>query len=60
MTSRELIFLIVLKPRGEVTIFPFFEAFLGDVSAPQVTVFATCPLSEWTSLCKWVAGNLGP
>lgn len=45
MTSRELTFLIVLKPRGEVTIFTFLKASLGDVSALQVTFSAACPFS---------------
>lgn len=33
MTSRELTFLIVLKPHGEVTIFTFLKASLGEMSA---------------------------
>jgi hypothetical protein len=46
MTSKELIYLTVLKPHGEVTIFLLLKASLGGMSDPQVTSFSLPALSQ--------------
>lgn len=60
MTFRELTFLIVLKPHGEVTIFTLLKASLGDTSALQVNFFLLPALFQSGHLCaNGFAGTIG-